>query len=139
LGLVYNRHFIKEPPKTTADLVRLAEANTVDENGDGEPDRYGLVWNYTEPFFAIPFLTGYGAWVFQEKESAPGRVTPALDTPQSIAAYSFIASLKNEHHVLPRSADYEGATALFTNGKAAMIIDGDWSWQKFVNDARLDA
>ena len=35
----------------------------------------------------------------------------------------------NEHRVLPRSADYEAAHALFLAGKAAMIIDGDWSWQ----------
>ena len=58
LALVYNRRFIKEPPKTTDELVELAMKNTVDENGDGRKDRYGLVWNFTEPFFAIPFLTG---------------------------------------------------------------------------------
>ena len=50
--------FVPKPPKTTDELVELAKQNTVDENGDGRKERYGLVWNFTEPFFAIPFLTG---------------------------------------------------------------------------------
>ncbi len=67
LALVYNRNFIREPPKTTDELVDLAVKNTIDENGDGHKDRYGLVWNFTEPFFGIPFFTGYGGWVFAER------------------------------------------------------------------------
>ena len=35
LALVYNRRFIREPPKTTDELVALAMKNTLDENGDG--------------------------------------------------------------------------------------------------------
>jgi hypothetical protein len=50
LALVYNRNFIKVPPKTTDELVKLAIENTFDKNGDGRKDRYGLVWNFTEPF-----------------------------------------------------------------------------------------
>ena len=139
LALVYNRKLIPKPPATTDELVALAKANTIDENGDGDPDRYGLVWNYTEPFFVIPFLTGYGAWVFDEAAYAEGQAIPSLDTPQAVAAYRFVLSLVNEHRVLPRSADYEGAAALFLAGKAAMIIDGDWSWQNYVTAKNMDA
>ena len=51
LALVYNRRFIKAPPKTTDELIALAESNTIDEDGDGRKDRYGLVWNFVEPLF----------------------------------------------------------------------------------------
>ena len=143
LALVYNRRLIPRPPATTAELVELAKANTVDEDGDGQNDRYGLVWNYTEPFFVIPFLTGYGAWIFEDEATThrEGRrePQPTLDTPEAIAAYRFVAALRNEHQVLPRSADYETATALFRAGKAAMIIDGDWSWQNYLTTPGLDA
>jgi arabinogalactan oligomer/maltooligosaccharide transport system permease protein len=143
LALVYNRRLIPRPPATTAELVELAKANTVDEDSDGQNDRYGLVWNYTEPFFVIPFLTGYGAWFFEDEAAAhrEGRrePQPTLDTPEAIAAYRFVAALRNEHQVLPRSADYETATALFRAGKAAMIIDGDWSWQNYLTTPGLDA
>jgi maltose-binding protein MalE len=91
LALVYNRRFISRPPRTTDELVDLAVRNTIDEDGDGRKERYGLVWNFTEPFFAIPFLTGYGGWVFaDEPNPATGRPMPALDTPQAVAAYRFI-------------------------------------------------
>jgi arabinogalactan oligomer / maltooligosaccharide transport system permease protein len=139
LALVYNRRFITEPPQTTRDLVEAAKANTVDEDGDGAPDRYGLVWNYTEPFFVIPFLTGYGAWVFEESTDEDAATIPTLDTPEAIAAYRFVASLRNKHRVLPPSADYETAAALFLAGKASMIIDGDWSWQNYLSAERIDA
>jgi arabinogalactan oligomer/maltooligosaccharide transport system permease protein len=140
LGLIYNKRFIRTPPQTTAELVTLAKANTVDDNGDGAIDRYGLVWNYTEPFFFVPFLTGYGAWVFEDADDdGAGEPVPALDTPQAIAAFRFVASLRSEHHVLPPSADYEAAQALFLAGKAAMIIDGDWSWQNYLTADNIDA
>ena len=68
--------FIKEPPKTTDELIELAVENTVDEDGDGRKDRYGLVWNFTEPFFAIPFLTGFGGWVFADRPNIGSDQTP---------------------------------------------------------------
>jgi arabinogalactan oligomer/maltooligosaccharide transport system permease protein len=139
LGLVYNRKFIKEPPKTTDELVALAKANTVDEDGDGRPDRYGLVWNYTEPFFVIPFLTGHGGWIFADEQGPDGRAIPALDSPELVRGFEFVQSLVREHKVLPRSADYEVAASLFRDGKAAMIIDGDWSWQQYIEQAQGDA
>jgi arabinogalactan oligomer/maltooligosaccharide transport system permease protein len=137
LALVYNRRFIKVPPKTTDELVRLAVENTLDEDGDGRNDRYGLVWNFTEPFFAVPFLTGYGAWVFEEPTTDPP--VSALDTPESIAAYRFIKSLREEHGVVPASCDYELADSLFKTGRAAMIINGDWSWADYLENPEIDA
>jgi arabinogalactan oligomer/maltooligosaccharide transport system permease protein len=139
LGLVYNRDFLKEPPKTTDELVALAKANTVDEDGDGRPDRYGLVWNYTEPFFVVPFLTGYGGWIFSAEQGPDGRAIPTLDSPELVRGFEFVQSLVREHKVLPRSADYEVAASLFRDGKAAMIIDGDWSWQQYIEQAEGDA
>ncbi|NOZ39179.1 MAG: extracellular solute-binding protein [Planctomycetes bacterium] len=143
LALVYNRNLLKEPPQTTDELIVAAKANTVDETGDGRPDRFGIVWNYTEPFFVIPFLTGHGAWVFANDAPGDGRSevrpVPELDTPQAIAAYQFVADLKTKYHVLPISADYNVARELFLSGKAAMLIDGDWSWQDYVSAEEIDA
>ena len=135
LALVYNRHFVSEPPKTTDELIQLAVKNTIDENGDGKIDRYGVVWNYVEPFFAIPFLTGHGAWVFADGED----VRPDLDTAESIAAYRFIRALQDEYRVVPKNCDYETADSLFKSGQAAMIINGDWSWGDYLNQPGIDA
>ena len=143
LALVYNRKLLPEPPKTTSELVRMAREQTVDTDGDGRLDRYGLVWNFTEPFFAIPFLTGFGGWVFHEPGSAPAAGLPspgpALDTPQVDAGLAFIRSLQDEHRVAPANCDYELADSLFKTGRAAMIVNGDWSWDDYLAEPGIDA
>jgi arabinogalactan oligomer / maltooligosaccharide transport system permease protein len=139
LALVYNRRFIPTPPKTTDELIELAVQNTRDEDGDGRKDRYGLVSNFTEPFFAIPFLTGHGGWVFNESANASGRPTPSLDTPQAVAAWRFMQELQSQHGVAPKNCDYEAADSLFKSGKAAMIINGDWSWADYLTTPGIDA
>jgi arabinogalactan oligomer / maltooligosaccharide transport system permease protein len=133
LALVYNQDFIKSPPTTIDELIRVAVENTLDENGDGKFDRYGLVWNFTEPFFAIPFLTGYGGWVLSPDN------TPTLDTPQMIEGLRMIARLQQEYGVIPAGCDYEQADSLFKMGKAAMIINGDWSWGDYLKHDKIHA
>jgi maltose-binding protein MalE len=122
LTLVYNRDLLPTPPETDLDLIRLGQELTRDTDGDGKPDRYALAWNYTEPFFFIPFLTGFGGWVMTEDG------VPTLDSPGTIEALKFIRDLRDRHRVIPAEADYNVADALFKDGKSAMIINGDWSW-----------
>lgn len=135
LALVCNRNFVPTAPETTDELLQMALQNTVDQDGDGRTDRYGLVWNFTEPFFAVPFLTGYGSWVF----AGPDSTEPALDNPGTVAALEHIVSLKSRHRVIPANCDYEMADSLFKSGKAAMIINGDWSWGDYLENAEIDA
>lgn len=135
LALVINRQLVPNPPRDTAELVGLAKANTIDRNQDGKPEVYGLVWNFTEPFFLIPFLTGYGGWVFQSDSPT----TPALDSPGNLAAIEFVHRLQSVERVLPQNCDYETADALFKNGQAAMIINGDWSWAEYLANPKINA
>jgi arabinogalactan oligomer/maltooligosaccharide transport system permease protein len=144
LALVYNRRFIRTPPKTTDELIELAVENTRDDDGDGRNDRYGLVSNFTEPFFAIPFLTGFGGWVFAELPEAAAkssieRPKPSLDTPQAVAGWRFMQELQSRYGIAPKNCDYETADSLFKSGKAAMIINGDWSWADYLVTPGIDA
>jgi ABC-type glycerol-3-phosphate transport system substrate-binding protein len=50
------------------------------EHGRSGFDVYGLTWNYTEPFFFVPFLTGFGGWFMDEEGN------PTLDTPETVKA-----------------------------------------------------
>ena len=127
LTLVYNKKFIQTPPKTDKELIELGKQNTIDFDGDGKIDRYGLVWNYTEPYFFIPFLTGFGGWIFDEN------YRPTLNTLQMINALNFIKDLRDKYKIIPNEADYDIADMLFKEGKAAMIINGDWSWSSYGN------
>lgn len=125
LTLVYNKQLLLEPPASDEDLIRVAKRLTLDLDADGRIDQYGLVWNYTEPFFFIPFMSGFGGWVMD----AEGR--PTLNSAGTIHGLQFIKDLRDKHRVIPAEADYNIADALFKDGKAAMIINGDWSWSGY--------
>jgi arabinogalactan oligomer / maltooligosaccharide transport system permease protein len=127
LTLVYNKDLLPEPPTTDIELIEAAKRLTKDLNNNGRIDQYGLVWNYTEPFFFIHFLTGFGGWFFVDDTST----TPNLNTSAMVDALKFIADLRDKHKVIPPEADYEIADVLFKEGRAAMMINGDWSWASY--------
>lgn len=134
LTFVYNPALLAEPPATLADLAALGSTHTRDTDGDGAPDQYALVWNYTEPFFFVPFLTSFGGWVMDEAGN------PTLDTPETVAAIQYVLDLRDRYGVIPREADYETAKALFRDDLAAATIDGPWSWGGYAEagvDVRL--
>jgi len=125
LTLVYNKKLVQVPPQTNEELIALGKKLTKDTNGDGKPDQYGLVWNYTEPFFFIPFMTGFGGWVMDTSG------TPTLNTKGMVEGLKFIQDLRDKYKIIPSEADYNIADILFKDGKAAMIINGDWSWSGY--------
>jgi len=128
LCLVYNKSIIKYPPKTISELRALGKEIARDEDGDGKPDRYVLAWNYTEPYFAVPFIAGYGGKVLDEHNN------PTLDTEATIKAAQLIYDLANKDRIIPIECDYEISNALFLDGYAAMIINGPWSWGTYIEN-----
>jgi len=124
LVLCYNRALVPEAPETAAAFIAIAKRLTTAASG-GTPGRYGFAINATEPYWLIPFLTGYGGWVFD----AQGE--PSLDTPAMAQALQFLKDLKDEHRVMPRESDYQVAETLFKEGQAAMIVNGPWSWSGY--------
>jgi arabinogalactan oligomer/maltooligosaccharide transport system substrate-binding protein len=114
LMLYYNKSLVADAPADTDAMIAAAEANTSGDN-------YGLVYNQTEPFWLVPWLGGFGGSVF-----ADDGVTPTLDTDEMKATLQFLSDLKTESNVMPSECDYDCAHALFLDGSAAMIINGDW-------------
>ncbi|MFH0881985.1 MAG: extracellular solute-binding protein, partial [bacterium] len=131
LCLIYNKALVPDPPKNSDEMIRIGQKNTVDENGDGRTDRFGLVWNFTEPYFFVPFLSGFGGWMIDDNAH------PTLNTEANRRALQFVKDLRDKYKITPQNSDYELAHNLFMEGKAAMIINGDWSWQSYV-DAGID-
>jgi len=115
LMLLYNKDLIAEAPKDTDELFAKGKELTSGE-------QYGLVWNQTEPFWLVPWLGGFGGAVF----AADGK-TPTLNTPEMVATLKFLHDMKYDAKIVPAECDYNGADTLFKEGKAAMIINGDWS------------
>ena len=120
LMLLYNKNLIKKAPENTDEMVKIGKALTVDLDNDGVPDQYGLVYNLNEPFFFAPWLGGFGGWPLDG-------TTPTLNTQAMVDALQFAHDLKFVHRIVPVECDYDAADSLFKEGKAAMLINGDWS------------
>lgn len=115
LMLYYNKTLVATPPETTDDMIAMA------------PDLISkglvpLVYNQTEPFWLVPWLGGFGGAVF-----ADDGVTPTLNTPAMVQTLQFLHDIKYTDKMVPAESDYDGADTLFKEGKAAMIINGDWT------------
>jgi arabinogalactan oligomer / maltooligosaccharide transport system substrate-binding protein len=115
LMLYWNKSLIGD--EAPADTDALEEA-AVEQTGDGN---YGFVFNVTESFWLVPWLYGFGGSVFEDDG-----VTPSLDTDAMQGALQFLYDLKYADGVMPAEVDYDIASGLFTDGAAAMIVNGDW-------------
>lgn len=115
LMLLYNKELISEAPENTDEFIAAAQAAT-------KGDVFGLVYNMTEPFWLVPWLGGFGGKVFE----ADG-ITPSLNTKAMVDTLQFLADLKSKYKVTPKECDYATMDTLFKEGKAAMLINGDWS------------
>jgi arabinogalactan oligomer/maltooligosaccharide transport system substrate-binding protein len=115
LMLLHNKDLVPQAPADTEEMFRVAQRLTT-------ADRYGLVWNQTEPFWMVPWLGGFGGSVF-----ASDGVTPTLNTKAMRDTLQFLYDMKYKYKIVPKESDYNGADSLFKEGKAAMIINGDWS------------
>ncbi len=128
LMLVYDRQAVKSPPHTLAELVETGRTLTLRE-GDAVT-RHALAWNSSDPFFFIPFLTGFGGWIMDDDGN------PTLDTPEMRAALRFVVDMGGKHGITAGYADNDEADLEFKRGRAAMTINGPWSWAEYGVPAR---
>jgi arabinogalactan oligomer/maltooligosaccharide transport system substrate-binding protein len=116
LMLFWNKDLVGDEIPADSDAM-IAKAKELTSG-----DNYGLVFNQTESFWMFPFLGGFGGSVFAEDG-----VTPTLNTEAMTNTLQFMYDLKYTDKIMPAEADYNVADGLFKDGKAAMIINGDWT------------
>jgi maltose-binding protein MalE len=124
LTLVANRAHVEAIPQDADAWVEQLRRLTVDRDGDGKPEVYGVVFDRIEPFFLVPWLGGFGGWVMD------AQANPTLDSQGMIDALTFLKSLVDAG-VMPRECDYQLADTLFKEGRAAYIVNGPWSWDGY--------
>ncbi len=118
LMLLYNKDLIPEAPKTFEELIEKAKALT-------QGDIQGFAYNLNEPFWGAGFYGAFGGWPLDANDQ------PQFNNEAFINYLKFVKSLKDEG-VVPQECDYNCADTLFKEGKAAMIINGDWSLGSYV-------
>lgn len=132
LMLMYNKNIVEKAPETWEELIAIAKKNTIDQDGDGLADKYGLAYNLNEPFWWITFQGGLGGWVFDEQYN------PTLNTEATVDALEFAHDLKYKHKIVPKEADDKMADTLFKDGDVAFIISGDWIIDSYQQNDNID-
>ncbi len=131
LGLYYNVKAFEEagldpnkPPTNKAELLDYAKKLTVDKNGDGTPDQYGLAMGYSG---GVPFRTWMSlVWQNKGQDILNGdRTKAAFNTPQAIDALQFLHDLVYVEKVTPQGE--QDPDDDFMKGNVAMVISGPWA------------
>jgi len=119
LMLFINGSIVKKAPQTIEELIATAKKHT-----DAKQNRYGFAYNLNEPFWFVAFLGAYGQRPLVAR-------APQLGGDTMVQALELVKKLKFDDKVVPADCDYACADTLFTEGKAAMIINGDWAVQQY--------
>jgi multiple sugar transport system substrate-binding protein len=128
LAVYYNQALftaagIQQFPTTWDEWVDAATALTVDENGDGTPEQYGLAIpdhaTVANGLWPSLFLGGGGDIVADGTEAV-------IDSPENAATLEYWASAIDDDKISPTGLDGIGADELFSSGKAAMHVGGPW-------------
>lgn len=127
LVVYYNVDLFKEiglerPPEnwTYFDMVGLARNLTIDEDGDGAPEQYGLGVEASIIRMA-PFIWSNGGTLVDD-EAAPTRLT--LEEPAAVEVMQSFFDLREEYRVIPTEHEIEAQSDedRFLNGTTAMVL-----------------
>jgi arabinogalactan oligomer/maltooligosaccharide transport system substrate-binding protein len=126
LMLLYNQGLVDMPPQDTDELIAMGQNLT-------QGDQVGLAYNLTEPFWLAPWWGGFGLESVFDAD-----LNPQLNNESMINALQFVHDLKFDSGIVPQECDYDCMDTLFKEGKAAMIINGDWSLGAYEETEGLD-
>jgi len=137
VGLYFNKdifreHNVKLPPEdpghrlTWEQVVDIARRLTIDTDGDGQPDIWGLIIEQCDrPYQIVPLAESKGG----RPLSPDGTIsTGYVNSAAFVEAASFYWRLFNDWKVSPKGIlQAPIAREYFGNGKAAMMLGAEWN------------
>jgi multiple sugar transport system substrate-binding protein len=120
---LFNAAGITEFPATWDQWVEAAKKLTVDENGDGTPEQYGMVLpdHATVANGVWPSLFyGNGGDIVEDGTTA------VIDSPENAETLKYWSDAVINDKISPTGVDGVKADELFSSGKVAMTIGGPW-------------
>jgi len=127
LAMFYNKTLfakagITEPPATWDEWVVDAEALTVDENGDGTPEQYGVVLPDHE-------TVANGVWPSLLYGNGGGIVADGkavIDSPENAETLAYWYDAIAGKKISPTGASGIDGDGLFSSGRVGMYLGGPW-------------
>lgn len=127
LALFYNQKAfaaagIDRPPATWEELLEYSKRLTIDRNGDGRPEQYGL--GFTADLARLVYvIQAYGGQVLDNQGNAAFASEAALKgLDRVIQQYR-----QDRTAALPTDVGSSSGSDIFGRGRAAMVIEGNWA------------
>lgn len=122
LTFMYNKKLLKEAPKTTDELLKLAKEET-------KGDMWGVVSNLVDAYHTMPWIYGFNG------EAISNVAIPGLSNEGTIEGIKFVQELLKYQ---PKNLDYGVIDGLFKEGKALSIINGSWAIPDYSQNSNID-
>ncbi|PRY59623.1 ABC transporter substrate-binding protein [Glycomyces artemisiae] len=127
LAVYYNQALfdaagVTEFPQTWDEWVATSQQLTVDEDGDGTPEQYGVVLpdHATVANGLWPSLFyGNGGGIVEDGQAV-------VDSPENAETLEFWSNAIAGDRISPTGVDGVGADELFSGSQAAMTVGGPW-------------
>ena len=106
-------------------FLRTAQTLTVDRDGDGTPEQFGVSAHHKNYFlFWFPYVWSAGGDIFDSS-----RQHFTLNQPEALKGIQRFADLRHKHHVAPTRAQAGSLSMsqMFMQGKLAMVLNGRWA------------
>ncbi len=114
-------------PFNTFEEVRLANKKWRPQN------KWALMFNYTDVYFAYGFFSAEGGYAFEYKNGAYNPASTGVNNRGTKAGLKAIKNLYVNGEV-PKEIDYGIFDTAFKERRAACIINGPWSWSSYTNE-----
>src|SRR6266508_4197311 len=115
ITMIYNKKLVTTPPKTSKELVAVAGKLTNQKAG-----RFGLAYSYADFYYHACLMNGFGGGVFDAKNQ------PVLNNPQNVRSMELLMKWFEKDKIVPAEPSTALITALFNEGKAAIVFSGPW-------------
>jgi len=122
ITLIYNKKLVKQPPKTSGEMVALAKKLT-----DKQAGRFGLAYAYSDYYYHAALQNAFGGRVFDEGTQ------PAVNAPENVRALEQLLKWIDAG-IMPAEPSTSLITSLFNDGKAAMVFNGPWFLGEIAKD-----
>lgn len=119
LALVYNKKFVPQAPKTWAEFLSVAKANT-------GGSKYGFVTNLGNAYTQYGLMQAYGGYVFKNNGGKLNFNDIGLANAGAVQAVQLLNDLRFKHQLVPAGMEDQQAREAFVAGRATMSLLGPW-------------
>ncbi len=117
---------------TWDDFLATAQALTVDEDGDGLTDQFGVDQFFNYWPMVVWTQTGHALY-----DDIRTPTTFLANDDETIAAVQWLADLANVHGAMPSNEQRADIGDMFVAGKAAMQVVGHWRVPRYLDNAEF--